>query len=76
MSRKIPLTVLAAVLASYWKVDDQVTSTFMQRFYKYLLVDRLSASAALRKTQLESAASGKTYEWAAFSLYGWPDSSI
>jgi CHAT domain-containing protein len=66
----------AAVLATYWKVDDQMTSTFMQRFYKYLLVDRLSASAALRKTQLESAASGKTYEWAAFSLYGWPDSSI
>jgi CHAT domain-containing protein/tetratricopeptide (TPR) repeat protein len=66
----------AAVLASYWKVDDQITSAFMQRFYKYLLVDRLSASAALRKTQLESAASGKSYEWAAFSLYGWPDSSI
>lgn len=66
----------AAVLASYWRVDDQITSTFMQRFYKYLLVDRLSASAALRKTQLESAATGKTYEWAAFSLYGWPDSSI
>ncbi|MDB6014371.1 MAG: hypothetical protein JWL65_6621 [Gammaproteobacteria bacterium] len=66
----------AAVLASYWRVDDQITSTFMQRFYKYLLVDRLSASAALRKTQLESVATGKTYEWAAFSLYGWPDSSI
>ncbi len=66
----------AAVLASYWRVDDQVTSAFMQRFYKYLLVDRLSASAALRKTQLEGAATGKTYEWAAFSLYGWPDSSI
>jgi CHAT domain-containing protein len=66
----------AAVLASYWRVDDEITATFMQRFYKYLLVDRLSASAALRKTQLESAASGKTYEWAAFSLYGWPDSSI
>jgi CHAT domain-containing protein len=66
----------AAVLASYWRVDDQVTSAFMQRFYKYLLIDRLSASAALRKTQLESAAAGKSYEWAAFSLYGWPDSSI
>ena len=66
----------AAVLASYWRVDDQVTSAFMQRFYKYLLVDRLSASAALRKTQLESAAAGRSYEWAAFSLYGWPDSSI
>lgn len=66
----------AAVLASYWRVDDEVTADFMQKFYSYLLVDRLSASAALRKTQLESAASGKTYEWAAFSLYGWPDSSI
>ena len=66
----------AAVLASYWRVDDQITSTFMQRFYRYLLVDRLSASAALRKTQLDSAASGNSYEWAAFSLYGWPDSSI
>ena len=48
----------------------------MQRFYKYLLVERLGASAALRRAQLESAADGKTYEWAAFSLYGWPDSSI
>ena len=66
----------AAVLASYWRVDDQITSTFMQRFYRYLLMDRLSASAALRKTQLESAASSNSYEWAAFSLYGWPDSSI
>jgi CHAT domain-containing protein/tetratricopeptide (TPR) repeat protein len=66
----------AAVLASYWRVDDQITSVFMQRFYKYLLVERLGASAALRRTQLESAADGKTYEWAAFSLYGWPDSSI
>jgi CHAT domain-containing protein len=66
----------AAVLASYWRVDDEITATFMQRFYRYLLVGRLSASAALRKTQLESAASGNTYEWAAFSLYGWPDSSI
>ena len=66
----------AAVLASYWRVDDQTTATFMQRFYHYLLVDRLSASAALRKTQLDSSMSGKTYEWAAFSLFGWPDSSI
>jgi CHAT domain-containing protein len=66
----------AAVLASYWRVDDQVTATFMQRFYKYLLIDHLSASTALRRAQLERAAAGTTYEWAAFSLYGWPDSSI
>jgi CHAT domain-containing protein len=66
----------ATVLASYWRVDDQVTSRFMQRFYKYLLTDRLGASAALRKAQLDQAAAGTTYEWAAFALYGWPDSSI
>jgi CHAT domain-containing protein len=66
----------AAVLASYWRVDDEITSGFMQKFYRYLLVDRLSASAALRRAQLESAAAGSSYEWAAFSLYGWPDSSI
>jgi CHAT domain-containing protein/tetratricopeptide (TPR) repeat protein len=66
----------AAVLASYWRVDDQITSSFMQRFYKYLLTDRLSASAALRKAQLDRAAAATTYEWAAFALYGWPDSSI
>jgi CHAT domain-containing protein len=66
----------ASVLASYWRVDDEITATFMQRFYRYLLVERLSAAAALRKTQLDSAASGKTYEWAAFSLYGWPDSAL
>ncbi len=66
----------AAVLASYWRVDDQITSSFMQRFYKYLLTDRLSASAALRRAQLDLAAAATTYEWAAFALYGWPDTSI
>jgi CHAT domain-containing protein len=66
----------AAVVASYWRVDDQITSNFMQQFYKYLLVDRLSASAALRKAQLDRAGSATTYEWAAFALYGWPESSI
>jgi CHAT domain-containing protein len=66
----------AAVLASYWRVDDQITSAFMQKFYRFLLIDRLSASAALRRAQLESAASARGYEWAAFALYGWPNSSI
>jgi CHAT domain-containing protein/tetratricopeptide (TPR) repeat protein len=66
----------AAVLASYWRVDDHLTADFMQRFYKYLLVDRLTASAALRQAQLDYAAAGTTYEWAAFALYGWPDTTI
>jgi CHAT domain-containing protein/tetratricopeptide (TPR) repeat protein len=65
-----------AVVASYWRVDDLATSAFMQRFYKYLLSERLPAAAALRRAQLEAAESSGSYDWAAFSLYGWPDSSI
>jgi len=65
-----------AVIASYWRVDDLSTSAFMQRFYKYLLSERLPAATALRRAQLEDAESSGTHDWAAFSLYGWPDSSI
>jgi len=65
-----------AVIASYWRVDDLSTSAFMQRFYKYLLSERLPAATALRRAQLEDAESSGTHDWAAFALYGWPDSSI
>jgi CHAT domain-containing protein len=65
-----------AVIASYWRVDDQSTSAFMQRFYKYLLSERLPAATALRRAQLDEAEASGSYDWAAFSLYGWPDSSI
>jgi len=65
-----------AVVASYWRVDDVATSAFMQRFYKYLLSERLPAATALRRAQLEEAEASDSYDWAAFSLYGWPDSSI
>jgi len=65
-----------AVIASYWRVDDQATSAFMQRFYKYLLSERLPAATALRRAQLDEAEGSGSYDWAAFSLYGWPDSSI
>jgi CHAT domain-containing protein len=66
----------ASVLASYWRIDDQSASDFMQQFYRYLLLDRLPAATALRKTQLDRAAATQTFDWAAFALYGWPDSSI
>ncbi len=66
----------SAVLASYWRVDDQETSQFMQVFYKYLLAERLPAATALRRAQLETAAAARSHNWAAFALYGWPDSSI
>jgi CHAT domain-containing protein len=65
-----------AVIASYWRVDDMATSAFMQRFYKYLLSERLPAATALRRAQLDEAEASGSYDWAAFSLYGWPDSSI
>jgi CHAT domain-containing protein len=66
----------SAVLASFWRVDDQAASEFMGRFYRYLLVDHLPASTALRKAQLDGAAATETFDWAAFALYGWPESSI
>jgi CHAT domain-containing protein len=65
-----------AVLASYWRGDDLTTSKFMQGFYRYLLADRLPAAKALRKAQMDAAETSSSHDWAAFSLYGWPDSSI
>ena len=65
-----------AVVASYWRVDDLTTSRFMEEFYRYLLTERLPAATALRKAQIAAAANGSAHNWAAFSVYGWPDSSI
>ena len=65
-----------AVVASYWRVDDLTTSNFMRGFYKYLIAERLPAATALRRAQIEAAESSPSHDWAAFSLYGWPDSSI
>lgn len=66
----------AAVLASYWRVDDAATAGFMQRFYTHLFAEHLSAAAALRRAQLEAAHTSTPHTWGAFALYGWPDSSI
>jgi CHAT domain-containing protein len=66
----------AAVLASYWRVDDAATAQFMQKFYTHLFAGHQSAAAALRSAQLDAAHSSSFHTWAAFALYGWPDSSI
>jgi CHAT domain-containing protein/tetratricopeptide (TPR) repeat protein len=66
----------AAVLASYWRIDDAKTADFMQRFYTYLLVGHQPAATALRRAQLDALRSSGSHDWAAFALYGWPDSSI
>jgi len=66
----------STVIASYWRIADDSTAPFMQSFYRYLLVDRMTAAAALRRTQLDYARSNGSHEWAAFTLYGWPDTSL
>jgi len=66
----------AAVLASYWRIDDAETADFMQKFYTHLFAEHLPAAAALRSAQLEAARTSSSHTWAAFALYGWPDSSI
>jgi CHAT domain-containing protein/tetratricopeptide (TPR) repeat protein len=65
-----------SVMASYWRVDDQRTSAFMQQFYRHLLLEHLPASAALRRTQLAEAHAATSFDWAAFALYGWSDSTL
>ena len=64
-----------AVLASYWRIDDAATASFMQTFYKYLLRERLPAAAALRRAQLEHASTYGAHDWAGFALFGWPDAA-
>ncbi|HSY09170.1 MAG TPA: CHAT domain-containing tetratricopeptide repeat protein [Steroidobacteraceae bacterium] len=65
----------AAVVASYWRIDDAATAAFMQTFYKYLLTQRLPIATALRRAQLEHAAGG-AHSWAGFAVFGWPDGAI
>lgn len=66
----------ASVVASYWRIPDERTAPFMETFYRYLLADRLTAAAALRRTQLDFARDRSSHDWAAFTLYGWPDTSL
>ncbi|HVY80968.1 MAG TPA: CHAT domain-containing protein [Steroidobacteraceae bacterium] len=66
----------ASVLASSWRIADHATAPFMRTFYHYLLVERMTAAAALRQTQLDYARAGRSHEWAAFTLFGWPDTFL
>jgi CHAT domain-containing protein len=66
----------AAVLASYWRIDDRAASIFMQRFYKYLLLEHLPAATALHRAQLDQFPNTAAHDWAAFALYGWPDAAL
>jgi CHAT domain-containing protein len=66
----------ASVIASYWRIPDDETAQFMRTFYQHLFSEHLSAAAALREAQLEYVSAGDTYGWAAFALFGWPDTRL
>jgi CHAT domain-containing protein/tetratricopeptide (TPR) repeat protein len=65
-----------SVLASSWRIPDADTALFMRAFYRHLLVEHLPAAAALRRAQLDSIRADNSHDWAAFTLYGWPDTSL
>jgi CHAT domain-containing protein len=65
----------ASVIASYWRIEDARTAPFMQSFYQHLLGEHLTAADALRRTQLELK-QASPHVWAAFTLYGWPDTAL
>ena len=61
------------VVASLWQVEDRVTADLMARFYRAMLVDKLSEAAALRRAQLSIASERgwrDPFYWAAFVLQG------
>jgi CHAT domain-containing protein/Tfp pilus assembly protein PilF len=61
------------VLASLWRVPDKATAELMRRYYRGLLLQRLSPAAALRAAQssiLQDTRWAAPYYWAAFVLQG------
>ncbi|HEX4950424.1 MAG TPA: CHAT domain-containing tetratricopeptide repeat protein [Blastocatellia bacterium] len=63
----------ARVVASLWRVDDYATSVLMQKFYRGMLQEQLSAAAALRKAQFEMWRQKQwqsPFYWGGFVLQG------
>ncbi len=61
------------VLVSLWSINDKSTAEFMVNFYRKILKDKLTVSAALRAAQLEMWQEGKwksPYYWATFTIQG------
>ena len=61
------------VVASLWQVDDLATAELMRRFYRGMLVEKLTPAAALRAAQQKLAATRRwrsPYYWAPFILQG------
>jgi CHAT domain-containing protein len=61
------------VVASLWQVPDRASAELMQRFYRAMLADHLSAAAALRQAQVAMIAESRfsdPFDWGAFVLQG------
>lgn len=61
------------VLPTLWRVKDRSTARLMDRFYKGLLGQRMSAPAALRQAQIDMLRSSRwpsPHYWAGFALQG------
>jgi CHAT domain-containing protein len=59
------------VVASLWRVDDEVTEEFMNYFYEDLLQNNMTASEALRNAQMrlrENETWSAPYYWAPFII--------
>lgn len=62
-----------SIVASLWKVDDFATAELMKRFYRGMLKENLTPSAALRKAQIELSQQrgwSSPYFWSGFVLHG------
>ena len=73
LSRGFLYAGAARVMASLWTVDDRATAELMSRFYRKLLSEHMTPSAALRSAQLEMRQLlrwSSPYFWAAFELQG------
>jgi CHAT domain-containing protein/Tfp pilus assembly protein PilF len=61
------------LVVSLWSVDDQGTAALMSAFYRKMLQDRLTPSAALRQAQIELWQNPEwqsPFYWSAFALQG------
>jgi len=61
------------LVASLWKVEDVATAELMQRFYRGMLIERMSPAEALRVAQLgilKQPQWSAPYYWAGFILQG------
>jgi CHAT domain-containing protein len=62
-----------SLVVSLWQIPDRASAELMSRFYRAMLADGLTPSAALQKASLSIAAEPRwrdPYYWAAFVLVG------